>query len=240
MPRFFCQNIANGQITITGGDAHHIGRVLRMRMGEELTVCDTVGTDYACKISAITPNEVVADIMEQTPTLSEPKLRITLYQGLPKSDKMDWIVQKSVELGVSRICPVQTVRCIAKSDGDKAHKKRERWQKIAAEAAGQSGRGIIPQVDTPISWKQMLKEIDPATTIVFYEGGGQPLSALVSSKTSALAVVVGPEGGFDEAEIAELRTLGVIPATLGPRILRCETAPVVALAAIFTLSGDMD
>lgn len=239
MPRFFCRDITDTQIRITGGDAHHIGRVLRMRVGEELTVCDEQGTDYTGIITAITPQEILLDILNRTPTVAEPSISVTLYQGLPKSDKMDWIIQKTVELGVTRIMPVVTARSIARTDGDKADKKRGRWQKIAAEAAGQSGRGRIPQVSSPLTWKQMLAELSPAHTLVFYEGGGEPLTALITPDMTELAVLVGPEGGFAPEEIAALQEIGVVPATLGKRILRCETAPIAALAAILCLSGNM-
>ena len=240
MPRFFCRVIANGQIRITGADAHHIGRVLRMRVGEELTVCDEQGTDYRGVIASIAPQEVMLDVIDTSPTLSEPSLQVTLYQGVPKSDKMDWIIQKTVELGIARIVPVQTARSIARADGDRSTKKQERWQRIAAEAAGQSGRGKIPAVSAPLSWVQMLAELEPAHTLVFYEGGGQPLTTLVSRDSARLNMIVGPEGGFAPEEIEELVTRGVIPATLGKRILRCETAPVAALAAVMCLSGNME
>lgn len=239
MPRFFCNDIAGDTIRVTGADAHHIGRVLRMRPGEELTVCDRQGTDYTGVITAVTQQEVLANIISRSPTLSEPTVRVTLYQGLPKSDKLDWIIQKTVELGITRIVPVITARSIAKADGDKAEKKRERWQKIAAEAAGQSGRGIIPSVSAPLTWRQMLAEMNPTETIVFYEGGGKPLTELIRPDQTDLSILIGPEGGFEEREIEELTTGGAAVATLGKRILRCETAPVAALSAIMALSGNM-
>ena len=182
----------------------------------------------------------ILDIFDSIDFLSEPSLQVTLYQGVPKSDKMDWIIQKTVELGIARIVPVQTARSIARADGDRSTKKQERWQRIAAEAAGQSGRGKIPAVSAPLSWVQMLAELEPAHTLVFYEGGGQPLTTLVSRDSARLNMIVGPEGGFAPEEIEELVTRGVIPATLGKRILRCETAPVAALAAVMCLSGNME
>ncbi|MGI6265213.1 MAG: 16S rRNA (uracil(1498)-N(3))-methyltransferase [Acutalibacteraceae bacterium] len=240
MPRFFTSDIAGDTARITGADAHHIGRVLRMRIGEELTVCDTRGWDYTGPISSITPQEVTVTIERRQPTTSEPTLSVTLYQGLPKSDKLEWIIQKAVELGVTRVVPVVTARSIAKADADKADKKRERWQRIAAEAAGQSGRGIIPAVEAPLSWKHMIKELSPSQTLVFYEGGGKPLSERIDPSHTQLAILIGPEGGFSPEEIDELTAMGVTPATLGKRILRCETAPIAALSAIMTLSGNME
>lgn len=239
MPRFFCTDITDTTIRITGGDAYHIARVLRMHPGEQLTVCDGLGTDYSTVIRSATAQEVHLEILERCPTLSEPTTQVTLYQGLPKSDKMDWIVQKTVELGIARIVPVTMSRSISRTDAQKAEKKQERWQKIAAEAAGQSGRGCIPIVSPPLSWRQMLAEIIPSQTLLFYEGGGRPLPDLVDSKTAELSIIVGPEGGFSEREVQELKEAGITSATLGKRILRCETAPVAALAAIMCLSGNM-
>lgn len=239
MPRFFCTDITDTTICITGCDAYHIARVLRMHPGEQLTVCDGLGTDYFTVIRSATAQEVHLEILDRRPTLSEPTVQVTLYQGLPKSDKMDWIIQKTVELGIARIVPVAMSRSISRADAQKAEKKQERWQKIAAEAAGQSGRGYIPIVSPPLSWRQMLAEIIPSQTLLFYEGGGRPLLDLVDSKTAELSIIVGPEGGFSEREVQELKETGVTSATLGKRILRCETAPVAALAAIMCLSGNM-
>ena len=175
-----------------------------------------------------------------TPNASEPSLAVTLYMGLPKADKLEWIIQKAVELGVTAIVPVVTARSIARVDGKDAEKKRTRWQKIAAEAAGQSGRGIIPTVEAPISFKQALPRLAAENTLLCYEGGGQPIGQLVSREDTALSLVVGPEGGFDPAEVAAVTAGGGRIATLGPRILRCETAPIAALAVVMERSGNME
>lgn len=240
MPRFFCTDIREPYIHITGDDAHHIGRVLRLRAGDPLVVCDGNGTDYRATIENISSQEVRLIITDSAPTQSEPSLKITLYQGLPKGDKMDWIIQKTVELGVCRIVPVITERSIARPDAAKAMKKQERWQKIAAEAAGQSGRGLIPIVEAPISWQQLCDRVHFKQTLVFYERGGAPLSSLVGSVGQELGIIIGPEGGFSDQEICNLTAIGVQTATLGPRILRCETAPIAALSVILSLSGNME
>lgn len=239
MPRFFSTDIFDNHIRISGNDAHHIGKALRMRVGEELTVCDQNGTDFVGVIESISSQEVILKITSSSPTVAEPTIAITLYQGLPKSDKMDWIVQKSVELGVARIVPVMTSRSISRTDSDKGDKKRDRWQKIAAEAAGQSGRGRIPEVSSPLSWKQMMQEIPHNNTLIFYEGGGELLTSLITPDMTELSIIVGPEGGFAPEEVAALQEIGVVSATLGKRILRCETAPIAALSAILCLSGNM-
>ena len=240
MPRFFVDPVPGDHARIGGQDAHHIARVLRMRAGESLMLCDGVGTDYRSIVETVVDGEVTVKILERIPTQSEPSVRVTLYQGLPKSEKMDWIIQKCVEIGVDRVVPVAMTRSIVRLKPDEGTKKQARWQKIAAEAAGQSGRGCIPRVEAPLTLKQALQQLKSVPAVVFYEGGGQPLSQLVEKDMTELAIVVGPEGGFDEAEIDLLKENGAQMATLGKRILRCETAPLVALSVIMQLTENMN
>ena len=239
MPRFFMDFPGGDTARITGPDALHIRRSLRMKPGEEVVLCDGRGNDYTCAISGFDGEDVLLSVLFRSATYSEPTVAVTLYQGLPKGDKMEWIIQKAVELGVTAIVPVATARSIVKLDG-KADKKQERWQRIAAEAAGQCGRGIIPPVSTPLSWKEALARLGEENAVVFYEGGGTPLRLLAGPETTGLSIVVGPEGGFAPEEIRALEDRGVHTATLGPRILRCETAPLAALSAIMLLTGNMD
>ena len=241
MPRFFIEYTpeVGGSAVIEGADARHIGGALRMTAGEALTLCDGRGTDYACTVTAVEKERVTLSVNAATPSSSEPSLAVTLYMGLPKGDKMELIIQKAVELGVTAIVPVATARCIVKLDGKDAAKKQARWQKIAAEAAGQSGRGIIPTVETPISWKQALSRFETEKTLLCYEGGGQPIGQLVTPNHKAVSLVVGPEGGFDVAEVEAVLAVGGKIATLGPRILRCETAPLAAIAVLMEKSGNM-
>ncbi|MBP3435435.1 MAG: 16S rRNA (uracil(1498)-N(3))-methyltransferase [Clostridia bacterium] len=240
MSRFFVEPFSGDIAVITGQDAHHIARVLRMRVGENLLLCDGSGLDYGCRITAMTDGEVQAQVLYRIPTESEPTVSVTLYQGLPKSEKMDLIVQKCVEIGITRIVPVGMARSIVKLNAAEGAKKQARWQKIAASAAEQSGRGIIPEVAEPISFKQMLAAVQSEHTVTFYEGGGKPLSELVNSETNAVSLVIGPEGGFESEEIDRLREAGAHIATLGKRILRCETAPLVALSVVMQLTGNMN
>lgn len=242
MPRFFIDYTPTVGETavIEGGDARHIGGALRMTAGEALTLCDGKGTDYACTITAVEKERVTLLVNAAAPSYSEPSLAVTLYMGLPKGDKMELIIQKAVELGVTAIVPVATARCIVKLDGKDAAKKQARWQKIAAEAAGQSGRGIIPVVETPISWKAALARFETEKTLLCYEGGGAPIGKLVSPADTAISLVVGPEGGFDAAEVEAVTAVGGQIATLGPRILRCETAPLAAIAVLMENSGNME
>lgn len=241
MPRFFVNNplTAGSNAVIDGADARHIAGALRMTVGETLTLCDGAGTDYACTITAVNKDSVSAAVNAATPTASEPTLAVTLYMGMPKGDKLELVIQKAVELGVSAVVPVITARSIVRVDGKDAEKKRVRLQRIAAEAAGQSGRGIIPTVEAPISWKAALARLANENTLLCYEGGGAPIGTLVSPDDTAVSLVVGPEGGFDTAEVEAVVAAGGKIATLGPRILRCETAPLAALAVLMEKSGNM-
>jgi 16S rRNA (uracil1498-N3)-methyltransferase len=242
MPRFFIDYTpeVGGSATIEGADARHIGGALRMTAGESLTLCDGRGTDYACTVTAVEKERVTLAVESAIPSTSEPSLAVTLYMGLPKGDKMELIIQKAVELGVTAIVPVAMSRCIVKLDGKDAAKKQTRWQKIADEAAGQSGRGILPAVETPISWKQALARFESENTLLCYEGGGEPIGRLVTPADTAVSLVVGPEGGFDPAEVEAVTAAGGRIATLGPRILRCETAPLAAIAVLMERSGNME
>ena len=243
MPRFFAELpdrlCAGDPARVTGQDAVHIRRALRMREGESLILCDGAGTDYACVIEGFDGDAVVLRVKECRATTAEPSLQVTLYQGLPKGDKMDWIVQKAVELGVQRIVPVEMSRSVARLGVNDA-KKQERWQRIADEAAGQCGRGIQPQVLPAVPFRQAVQAMEAQTVIVFYEGGGRSLRTLTDAGRREVSLVIGPEGGIDDREGEQLKAMGAAFATLGPRILRCETAPVAALAALMALTGNME
>lgn len=242
MPRFFVESLAGDPIVIEGGDARHIALSLRMKQGEELILCDGKGTEAVCAVASLCPESVVLDVKERRASETEPKTRVTLYQALPKADKMEYIVQKAVELGVYRIVPVLTSRCISRPDEKTAAKKRERLCKIAAEAAKQSGRGIIPEVDGVLTFKNAVKEMSTAgLPIFFFEHASLPLRKYMEKYTGRdIAVMVGAEGGFSDEEAAFAEENGLLSASLGPRILRCETAPVAALAAIMYAAGEME
>ena len=232
MPRFFTTNISEDQVFIEGEDAAHLTKVLRAKAGDEIIVCDMAGTDYVCSITQLDKSCVTAEILSSAPCEAEPKSKITLYQSLPKGDKMELIVQKAVELGVCEIVPVITKRCVSRPDSAALKKKTDRWQKIAAEAAKQSGRGIIPQVKEAVSYQQALQMAgDCPRKILFYEQATVPLKGLLANPAQT-AVFIGPEGGYEEEEVAWAKEAGVNICTLGKRILRCETAPMAALAII--------
>ncbi len=237
MPRFFAEpeNINGNIITLYSDDAVHISRVLRGKAGDILTVCDGKGNDYTAEITSVSDKSVTLEIKETFVTKSEPSVRITLYQGLPKGDKIETIIQKCVELGVCGIVPVNTERCIVKIDKNKENKKMERWRKIAESAAKQSGRGIIPSVGQVVSFENALKEassMDGAVIPYELEEKNGLKSFLDGFKGESLAVFIGPEGGFSIDEIEKALKSGVVPVTLGKRILRTETAGMAAVANI--------
>lgn len=241
MPRFFLHNMPTGDlVTLTGDDANHISRALRMAVGDRLTLCDGRGTDYDSEIIEITAREVTARLCSSAPSIGEPDVRVILFQGLPKGDKMELIVQKSVELGVAEMIPFTAARSVSRPDGASAAKKTARWQKIADEAAGQSQRGALPRVGELVSFNQALKLAAGCDRIFLcYEGGGEALRTLLTEKPSSIAVFIGPEGGFAPEEVAAAEAAGAVRITLGPRILRTETAPMAALSVIMFATGNM-
>ena len=233
MPRFFCENIGENSAVITGEDAKHISKVLRMRVGEELTLCDTKGTDYICSISTISPDEICLDILQRQPSLTEPNVFVKLYQGIPKGDKAEFIIQKAVELGVGEITFFDSSRCVAKIDQKSMDKKITRFQRIAYEAAKQCGRGIIPQIRPVLTFKQAVTEMLACDLpIMLYENSTAPLKQTLSTPAKTISVMVGPEGGFSPEEADFAKSQGCFSLSLGKRILRCETAPIAALAVI--------
>ena len=240
MPRFFTNEINEDNIIITGSDANHIGRSLRMKKGEQLTVCCN-GTDYNCIINSITPDTVYLDLVSKNICASEPSVNVTLFQAVPKTDKLEYIIQKSVELGVSRIVPVLTRRCISRPDEKDFSKKLPRLQKIAEQASKQSGRGIIPEITPIVSYKKalaMMSELD-RTVILYEEQGGVSFRDVDFNDVKTIGLVVGSEGGFDPEETDFAVEAGAVRVWLGKRILRCETAPVTAVSILMFLTNNM-
>lgn len=240
MPRFFKDEINEDNLCLTGADAHHVGFSLRMKPGEQLTLC-CGGIDYDCEISSITGDCVYLDLIEKHPCMAEPDINVTLFQAVPKLDKLEFIIQKSVELGVSRIVPVLTRRCISRPDSRDFEKKLKRLTKIAEEAAKQSGRGIIPEVTPIVSYKQALEMMGSLDkTIMFYEAeGGKPFGEVDFSGSKNIGLVIGSEGGFDADEVRMAVDAGTERVWLGKRILRCETAPITGLSILMFLTNNM-
>ena len=239
MPRFFIEDRAEGTVTLTGENARHIGKSLRMRVGDEVTLCGG-GWDHSCVIESITGEEVLCRVEDVRPCESEPSIEMTLFQALPKADKMDLIVQKSVELGVSRIVPFISERCASRPDAKSLEKKVERWQKIAEGAAMQSGRGIIPEVCPVAGFEECLKKAAALDiSYFFYELGGLSLTRQPPVGEKRVGMIIGSEGGFSPEEAEAAESMGLLTATLGKRILRCETAPLAAASALLILTGNM-
>lgn len=239
MPRFFTTDISNGKARITGDDAKHIAKSLRMRAGGELTVCDLNGSDYRCVIEDVSAGMVVVGILEKSACLSEPAVGLSLYQALPKADKLEMIAQKAVELGVSEITPVLTSRCVSRWDARDGERKLERLRRIALEAAKQSGRGMIPEIKPLCGFEAAIGGMKAASrAILFYENAKTPLREILAPPLATIAVMAGSEGGFSPEEAEYAGENGVFLASLGPRILRCETAALCGLSAINFALGE--
>ena len=235
MPRFFLNRdeIGDTSLTLRGDDAHHISYSLRMAVGDELTVCDGEGTEYLCALSGFDGDTVTAEILSRRAGKTESPVSIRLYMAYPKGDKLETVVQKAVELGASRILPFESERCVKRPHAEKAEKQTARLTRIATEAAKQCGRSRLPSVSTPISFAEVLKD-DAELRVFCYEGeGAQSLRSLLEGRSvpKSVSVVIGSEGGFSPKEAEAARAAGFLLANLGPRILRCETAPEFALSA---------
>lgn len=231
MPKFFVsrENINDHTITLYGDNARHIGSVLRAEAGDVITVCDGEGTDYECSILSVTKDCVTAGITDISTNNNEPSVSITLYQGIPKADKMELAIQKCIEIGVDRIIPVSTEHSVVRLDG-KEDKKLARWNKIAESAAKQCGRGKIPPVGRVMSFGEAVKDaVSLDSAIIPYERERERgLKQFIQDfKGKSIGVFIGPEGGFSQKEIELAKKSGIIPVTLGRRILRTETAGLV-------------
>lgn len=236
--RYFTSNIQGDTALLEGQEANHLARVLRAQPGQRVLLCDGKGTDYQAEILTATPAEVRLQILESRPSDSEPALAVTLYVGYPKQDKLEWIIQKGVELGAVRIVPFFCRSCVARPK--KEEDKNQRYQRIALEAAKQSGRGLVPAVELPLSYSQLLERLAGHDAALFcYERGGRPLKECIAGAKD-IAIVTGPEGGFFPEEAEAAREAGASWIGLGPRILRCETAPIAALAAVMALAGQLE
>ncbi|MCM1382749.1 MAG: 16S rRNA (uracil(1498)-N(3))-methyltransferase [Muribaculaceae bacterium] len=239
MPRFFTPAPPGDFITVTGSDARHIGYSLRMKIGDGLTFCHG-GIDYACIIEKITETEVLCRVESSAPTLAEPSVSLTVYQAYPKQDKLELIVQKTAELGACRIVPFLSARCVARPDRKSYEKKQVRLQKIAEEAAKQSGRGRIPEIAPLMTFPEVLEDIGQCGTALFcYENGGKRLRDVSLPENGSVGVIIGSEGGFDRSEAELAQAAGAVPIWLGERILRCETCPIAVTAIIMNLTNNM-
>ncbi len=248
MHQFFVEpvqiHLNDRRVIILGEDVNHIRNVLRMKPGEELNVSNGEdGREYRCAILALEDAQVLCELRFVKEAQVELPSRIHLFQGLPKGDKMEWIIQKCVELGVYQIIPVAMKRCVVKLDGKKAQAKVARWQGIAQAAAKQSKRGVVPEVTEVVDFARAMEmAVDMDVRLLPYELAEdmgqtrQAIERLVPGQS--IAIFIGPEGGFDEAEVARAVEGGALPVTLGRRILRTETAGMTVLAwLVYRLEG---
>ena len=239
MQHFFVtpDQVAGEWIYIEGSDVNHMKNVLRMKAGEKLYVSDGNNKEYLCKVEDYEEDRAILAILEEKESDRELPSKIWLFQGLPKNDKMEWIVQKSVELGVYKVVPVTTKRAVVKLDAKKAAKKVARWNEIAKSASKQAGRGILPEVGDVVTYKealQMAKELD--VVLIPYElASGMEHTRTVINQIEpgkSVGIFIGPEGGFDVEEVEQALALGAAEITLGHRILRTETAGLAVLSVL--------
>ena len=247
MYRFYvsADQLAEKEVFISGGDVNHIKNVLRLEVGDWIVACDGNGTDYVSRIQSICSDEVVASIEKVQPTGTELPVKITLFQGMPKKDKLELIIQKAVELGAAAIVPVMTKRTVVKlSEEKKINKRLERWQSIAYAAEKQCDRGIIPTVHKPVSYEEALAMADQLDyNVIPYElqTGMEEARKIVDQacKQRSLGIFIGPEGGFEPEEVERAMTRNIHPMTLGKRILRTETAGMALLSILmFQMQGE--
>ena len=211
---------------------------LAAKPGDAVILSDEAGFDYTVAVASVNPDRVEFALLEKRPTAAEPSVEVTLFAGYPKQDKLEFIVQKAVELGAVRVVPFFSRFCVAAPK--KEEQKNARYARIAAEAAKQAGRGLVPAVELPLDVKDLPARFDQFDLVLFfYEGGGESLRTLVKDQ-KRIALITGAEGGFSPEEAAALTAAGAVPVGLGPRILRCETAPVAGLAAVMTLAGQLE
>lgn len=239
MTRFFAsqEEISGERILLTGENAQH-AKVLRLKPGETVLVCDGEGQECLCQISSTDPWEL--RVTERRASQSEAAVRVSVYMAFPKADKLEHVIQKATELGAYEIVAFPSARCVSRPDEKSLKKKLERWQKIAASAAEQSGRGRIPQVVALKSFPEALRRACQAEkALMFYEHEeALTLKTALTGTYRTVSLLTGPEGGLEEGEVTQARAAGMQVCTLGKRILRCETAPLCALSAVMYDSGE--
>lgn len=243
MTRFFVmpEELCSGSVLLVGDNAAH-AKVLRLKEGERVILCDGSGTEALCEIKSFGQGNVVLDVLDRAQSSAEPAVRVSVYMAYPKSDKLEHVIQKATELGACEIVAFPSARCVSRPDEKSLKKKLERWQKIAASAAEQSGRGVIPRVRVLNSYKLAVQEAARLDLpVLFYENeDGFTFSNAISttSEFRTVGLLTGPEGGLEAVEVQQAKEAGMHICTLGRRILRCETAPLCALSALMFASGE--
>lgn len=230
---------ANSKLELAADKARYLGRVLRLRVGDNLSVFDGQGSEFSATITAIGKATATLRVDDKVAVTTESPLRVHLVQGISRGERMDFVVQKATELGVKRLTPVLTDFGVVKLDAMRSEKRREHWQKVATSACEQSGRVRLPLIDTPITLKNWFgnkpKQVD--SEIILRPGASTPL-AEIDSPATKVCVLIGPEGGFSDTEFDDAEIAGFRPVSLGPRVLRTETAAIAAIAVLQSLWGD--
>lgn len=245
MARFFVdkQQITDNLVHITGEDVKHITKVLRLNVGDMVSVCAGEGQDYQVELTEVAKEVVRGQVISVQPSQGEPHTKVVLVQGLPKGDKLEYIIQKCTELGVHEIWPVVTQRTVVQLDEKKASQRQQRWQRVALEACKQAGRGIIPQVQPLQKWSQLWTKLpqDALVILPWESAQGQHLKQVLeaSAPGKTIYICIGPEGGFEYGEVQMAESHGAHVVTLGSRILRTETAGMAALAMTMYQFGDL-
>ena len=242
MTRFFIegQDFAAASLQLTGENFQH-ARVLRLKPGEQLLICDGAGQEALCTVAAVGTSDISLDVVQRRRSETEAAVQVSVYMAFPKADKLEHVIQKATELGAFEIVAFPSARCVSRPDEKSLKKKLERWQKIAASAAEQSGRGRIPQVTALGSYREALARAAAADrALLFYENEHATTlrMALTAAPWRTVSLLTGPEGGLEESEVAQARAAGLQICTLGSRILRCETAPLCALSAVMYAAGE--
>lgn len=242
MVRFFVtpDEMKSNFCVLTGENANH-AKVLRLKCGDFIMLCDGVGNECVCSVSDINPQQVSLVVQSRQEATSEARVQASIYMAFSKGDKFEHVIQKATELGAYEIVAFPSARCVSRPDEKSLAKKVERWQKIAASAAEQSGRGRIPQIVVLDSYKSALERAAKADlSILFYENERATTlrMALEEKPFTSISLLTGPEGGLEEREVEQAKEFGLNICTLGNRILRCETAPLCALSAVMYASGE--
>ena len=242
MTRFFVspEEIQGDFLVLTEENAEH-AKVLRLKNGENVLVCDGCGNECVCTVSDVSPGQISLVVQKRQESISEPKVKASVYMAFPKADKLEHVIQKATELGAFEIVAFPSARCVSRPDDKSLKKKRERWQKIAASAAEQSGRGLVPEIVILGSYQEALKRAGECDlSILFYENERATTlkMAIEGNHFDSISLLTGPEGGLETREVEMAKDAGFQICTLGSRILRCETAPLCALSAVMYAVGE--
>lgn len=245
MPRVFVPSgqIRHGEVAIDGADAHHLRDVLRLGVGDTITVLDGDNRQYEVRLTGVESGRVCGEVLSEEARATEPSLEMTLAQCLPKGEKMEWVLQKGTEVGFAAFIPVASERSIVRLDGERAHKKHERWVRVVREAAQQAGRARLSEVHGLLDWAGLCRAFDGFDQVILPWEGEQSLGLrayLRKGLHGRILVVIGPEGGLSLEEVEQARRLGACTVSLGKRILRTETAGLVVGACLMYEAGEMD